>query len=239
MTQIIDDRILESTTTTGGGPLTLAGALVGFRRFNAVCAIGDTVPYFIEAIDSLGQPSGDYEFGIGTYSAANQLTRTTIQGSSNGGLAVNFAAGTKNVGLTILTSAFKAKAPLDSPALTGTPVAPNAALNTRGTRVATMESFDTEFVKALGSNGYQKLPGGLILQWGQSGAVGAGAGLVVTLPIAFPSACVNVQLTYVNTAAFAPTFGNPNQVYVLTPSQFGIFNGGAGAAEYLYMAIGY
>ncbi len=104
MPHIVEDRILESTTTTGTGDITLAAAITGFRRFSAVCAVGDTVPYFIEAIDSVGLPTGDYEYGTATYSAANTLTRTKVDGSSNAGAAVNFAAGTKNVGLPALAS---------------------------------------------------------------------------------------------------------------------------------------
>lgn len=104
MSHILADRVLESTTTTGTGALTLAAAVTGFRRFSAVCAVADTVPYFIEAIDSLGQPTGDYEYGIGTYSGANTLTRTTVLGSSNAGAAVNLAAGSKNVGIGLLAS---------------------------------------------------------------------------------------------------------------------------------------
>lgn len=48
------------------------------------------------------------------------------------------------------------------------------------------------------TNGYQKLPGGLIVQWGEhTGSVGTGVlnSTAVTLPIAFPTACLNVSLT--------------------------------------------
>lgn len=42
--------------------------------------------------------------------------------------------------------------------------------------------------------GYQKLPSGLIAQWGfYSG--GAASPVTITFPIAFPTACLNVQLT--------------------------------------------
>jgi hypothetical protein len=101
MSHLIEDRILETSTSVGTGVFSLAAAVAGFRRFSAVCSIGDTFPYMIEALDSLGAPSGDYEYGVGTYSAANQLTRTTVLGSSNAGLAVNFAAGTKNVAISM------------------------------------------------------------------------------------------------------------------------------------------
>jgi hypothetical protein len=102
MAHIIENRVLEASTTAGAGPLTLAGAVQGYRAFSAVCAVSDTVPYYIEAVDADGRPTGDYEFGLGTYSAANQLSRTTVRGSSNGGLAVAFAAGTKLVGLGVM-----------------------------------------------------------------------------------------------------------------------------------------
>lgn len=101
MAHVIADRVLESSLTAGSGVFTLAGAVLGFRAFTAVCAVTDTVPYYIEAVDDVGRPTGEYEYGLGTYSAANQLTRTTVRGSSNGGLAVAFSAGLKLVGLGI------------------------------------------------------------------------------------------------------------------------------------------
>lgn len=102
MTLIIQDRVLESSITTGVGDFTLVGAYLGYRSFASVCTVADTVWYYIEAIDSLGKPSGEYEYGLGTYSAANTLTRTTVRGSSNGGAAVNFTAGSKVVGISVL-----------------------------------------------------------------------------------------------------------------------------------------
>lgn len=45
---------------------------------------------------------------------------------------------------------------------------------------------------SLGTNGYQKLPSGLIIQWG-SGLLTSGG--TVSFPTAFPNACVSVQVT--------------------------------------------
>lgn len=101
MTHIIEDRVMELSTSAGTGNFNLAGAAPGFRTFASVCIVGDTVPYYIEAIGSTGLPTGDYEYGLGTYSAANVLTRTTVRGSSNAGAAVPFAAGTKIVAVGI------------------------------------------------------------------------------------------------------------------------------------------
>lgn len=44
----IGDRILETSTLTGTGTFTLAGALTGFRRFSSELSNGDTVPYRID-----------------------------------------------------------------------------------------------------------------------------------------------------------------------------------------------
>ena len=97
MALVIADRIKETTTTTGTGALTLLGAMTGFRAFSAKCSVGDTCYYAIQAVDSVGSPTGDWECGLGTYSSVNTLTRTTVTSSSNSDSAVNFSAGTKQV----------------------------------------------------------------------------------------------------------------------------------------------
>jgi hypothetical protein len=52
--------------------------------------------------------------------------------------------------------------------------------------------------KSLTANGYQKIAGGLIIQWGTTGSIAAGGAISVTFPIAFPSACVLVVTMAVN-----------------------------------------
>ena len=92
MAYIQDDRVKETTTTTGTGAVTLAGAVAGFQAFSAVMAVNDTCYYVI--VSATGT---DWETGTGTYSSASVLTRTTVLSSSNSGNAVNFSAGTKDV----------------------------------------------------------------------------------------------------------------------------------------------
>ena len=100
MSFVIADRVKEASTTVGHGPLTLNGAVAGHVRFSAACAIGDTLYYGVEAVDANGVPTGQWECGLGTYSALNTLTLTTTTASSTGG-AVSFAAGTKHVFVTL------------------------------------------------------------------------------------------------------------------------------------------
>lgn len=145
------DRILETSVSTGTGALTLAGAVTGYRRFSAIPSIAtnDTVYYAIFAVDANGNPSGDWETGLGTYSSANTLTRTTPSASTNAGAAVNFAAGTKWVMATptaalfasLLTAAVAAD--LNTGTSTATAVTPDALAGSNfGIKTVTIQVSD-------------------------------------------------------------------------------------------------
>lgn len=100
MAFVAKDSVLETTTTTGTGNITLAGAVAGFRTFSSVMTSpSDTCYYTIEGVDGSGIPTGEWETGEGTYSAANTLTRTNVFNSSNAGALVTFSSGTKRVGM--------------------------------------------------------------------------------------------------------------------------------------------
>ena len=95
MTLVVKDRVKETTTTTGTGTVTLGGAASGFQSFSVI-GNGNTTYYAITAADT-----ADWEVGLGTYtSSGTTLARTTVLSSSNGGAAVNFGAGTKDVFVT-------------------------------------------------------------------------------------------------------------------------------------------
>ncbi len=94
MALVLKDRVKETTTTTGTGTYTLAGAEDGFQAFSA---IGDGNITYYTATNA----AGDWEVGIGTYTASGTtLARTTILSSSNGGSAVDWSAGEKQVFVT-------------------------------------------------------------------------------------------------------------------------------------------
>jgi hypothetical protein len=101
-------RVAESSTSTSTGDFTLNGALAGHIRANAIpnIAINDFFDYTIEAVDANGVPNGSWEVGIGTYSAANTLSRTIVTESSNSGSLVNFGSGTKYVYLSPISLRF-------------------------------------------------------------------------------------------------------------------------------------
>jgi hypothetical protein len=87
---VLADRVKETSTTTGTGTYTLAGAVTGFESFGSI-GNGNTTYYAC----TLGS---DFEVGIGTYtSSGTTLARTTILQSSNSDNAVNWGAGTKTL----------------------------------------------------------------------------------------------------------------------------------------------
>lgn len=92
MALVLEDRVRETTTTTGNGTITLAGAVVGFQSF-AIIGNGNNTYYTIA-----GQGTSEWEVGIGTYtSSGTTLSRDTVLSSSTGGTKVVFSAGTKDV----------------------------------------------------------------------------------------------------------------------------------------------
>lgn len=97
MAQIIADRVKETSTSTGTGAFTLAGAMTGFKTFSSVCANSDTVYYAIQGVDGTGSPTAEWEVGLGSWGTGGVLTRTTVYSSSNANALVNFSAGDKQV----------------------------------------------------------------------------------------------------------------------------------------------
>jgi len=94
MALVLNDRVKETSTTTGTGTLDLAGAVQDFEGFVSGIGDGNTTYY---AIVNAG--TGEFEVGLGTVTdaATDTLSRDTILSSSNSDAAVNFTAGTKDV----------------------------------------------------------------------------------------------------------------------------------------------
>lgn len=91
MAHKVADRVRETSTTTGTGSYTLAGAVTGFQAMSAVMTSNNDTGFFF-ATDGV-----NWEVFLGTRTDATTLARTTIYASSNGGSAVNWGAGTKDI----------------------------------------------------------------------------------------------------------------------------------------------
>ena len=94
MAFVLNDRVKETTTSTGTGTINLAGAADTFETF--VAGIGTTNKCFY-CISH--QTANEFEVGIGTVTDASPdtLSRDTIISSSNSDSAVDLSAGTKDV----------------------------------------------------------------------------------------------------------------------------------------------
>lgn len=97
MARVFADRVMEASTSTGMGSMTLAGAITGYRTFAATCAVADSFDYVIVAVDGDGAPTGEWETGRGTYASGDAVARNSVQASSNGNAKVNFGAGDKHI----------------------------------------------------------------------------------------------------------------------------------------------
>ena len=93
MALVLADRVKETTTTTGTGAVTLAGAVTGFQAFSAGVGNSNTTYYTIQ--DANGTA---WEVGLGTLNAdSTTLTRTTVYESSNSDAAITLTSGTHTV----------------------------------------------------------------------------------------------------------------------------------------------
>ena len=100
MALVINDRVKETSTTTGTGAVSLGGAVTGFETFAAGIGNSNTVYYCIAH-----QDQAEFEVGLGTLNGdSSTLTRTTVISSSNSDSAVDFSSGTKDVFCTIPAS---------------------------------------------------------------------------------------------------------------------------------------
>ena len=92
MALVLKDRVKETTTTTGTGTITLAGAVTGYQAFSAI-GNGNTTYYVIEDANGTG-----WEVGIGTYTlSGTTLARTTVLASTNSDSQITLSSGTHTV----------------------------------------------------------------------------------------------------------------------------------------------
>jgi hypothetical protein len=159
-----------TTATTGTGTITLGSAFSGYRTFAAAGVVnGDVVRYVIEEGNA-------WEIGNGTYTATGTLMSRSLLASSTGSLLS--LGGNAAVFVTATAEDFNELAPLASPALTGTPTAPTAAVGTNTTQLAT-----TAFVNAeIANDAPTKTGGGASGTWSIDISGNAATATTLTTP---------------------------------------------------------
>ena len=101
MALVINDRVKETSTTTGTGTFSLDGAATGFETFVSGVGTGNTTYYSI-VLDG----TAEFEVGVGTVTDASPdtLSRDTVISSSNSDSKVDFSSGSKTVFCTLPAS---------------------------------------------------------------------------------------------------------------------------------------
>jgi hypothetical protein len=94
----------------------------------------------------------------------------------------------------------------------------------------------TGVAESLNNPGYQRLPSGMILQWGQN-SIAANSNQTITFPVAFPFFCFSVVATLTNTTADLTAQFTP-QVRGLTATSVVLRNIGATNQDFLWQAVG-
>lgn len=110
-------------------------------------------------------------------------TLTALSGLTTSANQIPYATGADAFSMTALT-AFARSLIDDSDAA--------AARATLGLGDLSTRSLSVDFNASFAANGYQKLPGGLIIQWGTTALISTDALLSVTFPIAFPNAALSI-----------------------------------------------
>lgn len=83
---MFEDRVKETTNSTGTGNLTLAGAETGHRSFNTAFGVGPSFNYVILS-------GTDWEVGVGHLSASTTFVRDKVERSTNSNNAISVASG--------------------------------------------------------------------------------------------------------------------------------------------------
>ena len=97
------DNVLMTSTTTGTGAITLAGAVTGFQAVPAA-ADGLLARWTMYAVDGSGVRTGEWETWVGTYTHSGTSVARGVFKASSTGSAISWAAGTKRVGIALLAS---------------------------------------------------------------------------------------------------------------------------------------
>jgi hypothetical protein len=174
-----------------------------FNNSNAWGLKSNTGGIILEYIRSTSQITinGTVNISAGTYAtnavAYSQLTGETIRATAAESLlTTNLAAETtarQNADSTLQTNI---TSEINRATAAENTLTQNLSTETTN-RTNAISGITNSFGNLLTTNGYQKIIGGLIIQWGKTANYTNESSQTITFPIAFPTACLNAQATLI------------------------------------------
>jgi hypothetical protein len=199
---------LTATSATFTSATINGGTITGITDL-AIADGGTGASTAADARASLGTVADTATNGIAARTAANTLTARTI---------------TAGTGITVV----------DGDGVSGNPTVSNSGVTSvdSQTGAVTLSSL-TAFTKSLSSNGYQKLPGGLTIQWGTYNSTTDG-GQAFSWPVAFAASC------YVAVGTFNDLVNYPLPIISVSTTGFTVDRNSniSGTAPFRVIAIG-
>lgn len=108
-----------------------------------------------------------------------------------------------------------------------------AIAGTDFSRVISPATLAAAFVKQHSTSGFQKLPNGLIIQWGTALIANGTTGTAIVFPTAFPNACRNVSCVATGTVPIAYVLASTSKTGAT------LRHNGNGGVQTFWQAIGY
>jgi hypothetical protein len=184
----------DADNFTVGGNLVLTNALTVSNGGTGITAVTTGDILYASAVDTLGRVAGAGTTGQVLLSGTTTPSWGKVPLTSHISGILPVANG--GTGATTLTSKAVVIGNGTSAVSGVSPSTSGNVLASNGTDWAsTALSSLAVFGKSLATDGYQKLPGGLIMQWGVATSVPLSSTKTVTLPIAFPTNIFSAQLT--------------------------------------------
>jgi hypothetical protein len=112
-------------------------------------------------------------------------------------------------------------------------------LRNKDNGISFVKLLSTDWTSSKASSGYQKLASGLYVQWGVTGSLSSASTTSVTLPTAFPTACLQVLIGIQGNSASSTVatghYGSGNY----STTAFDLYNRTSLAFTFNYFAVGY